>query len=82
MTEHLTTTRDAIARGSYDWQRIGSIVLAIVSAIEVLFQMGDAVPVVVRPAIAHAHEWAAMVGVVVATLLAKLGKPVLVRGDA
>jgi hypothetical protein len=80
-TQQLVTTRDAIRAGTYDWQRIGAIVLAACSAVEALHLMGEAVPPAARGVVAAVHGWTVMIGVVVSTLLAKLGKPVFVQGE-
>lgn len=75
-------TLDTIKAGKYDWQRLGSIVMGVCFGLEAVAQMGDAVPLAARPVVAALHEWSAFVGVFVAAVLAKLGKPVVVTPAA
>lgn len=78
MTERVQNTVDVIKAGDYDWQRVGSLILGACAGLEALAAMGDALPPLVKPYIMAARGWGAIIGVVVSTVLAKLGKPVLV----
>jgi hypothetical protein len=81
MSERMQNTVDVIKAGEYDYQRIGSYVLGLCAGIEALAAMGPDLPPQIAPYIMAVKGWAAIVGLVVSGVLAKLGKPVLVKSE-
>lgn len=82
MQMNLKLTLNAIDAGTYDWQRIGGVVLAACGIIEGLHHVPDRLPRMLVPIIATAEPWTFLVGFVATAVLVKAGKPVLVRDDA
>jgi hypothetical protein len=78
----LKLTLASIDAGTYDWTRVGGILLSLCGAVEGLHHVPTRLPPVMVPVIDTAEPWAFVVGALVAALLMKQGKSVLVREDA
>lgn len=82
MTQQLATTAQHMRAGTYDWQRLGAYVLAACGIVEGLNHVPDRLPPMLVPIVAAAEPWTFLVGFIATAVLVKMGKPVLVRGDA